>query len=542
MAFVLGVMPIWLSSAEMWDGVIGSYALETNNWLTIKGWILNSNWYITYTIFLLVDLIHQLTLIPYWIQFKFWVSLMILGITYEAYKLAQSQFEISQTTAAWIPALVFSFPLWYVFFSYTPMIGHITCVWLALIGYRLMDAQKPSTCVLGTVLVIFSFQLASNCTFLIALELSKWLLLRDKSSWKYWKTLLILGLSIFVFYVTRIVWPPTGTYVGYNKLLNPLEMSSWFIYLQRASIWGTWLLLLIPVSIGILLNRRSVTGLEEVTLNTSRNSQYVSSFVILALAASLPYIAVGLASPLFIVNALSSSSLSAVLASSSNIISVWYGGWGVRHTLLLMVVVTLFVVWLVQFSKPLGQRTTNNGAAHKILIATIVVNLIFLVPGHFAKLTRIAQERTIVQVLKRSPEIPYGQVEFLVSKDIDYVLGSYETNYLLFSAYGTTHWLSYLLPDRPAVRAWVEKDRSSILERGAKTPELVAGQNVMTDYDWSNQCRTVARLVLPTLDLKDVFWRAEHAPVNLPRAEVQPVSSNCVGASPFWTGAPVQSQ
>ena len=539
MAFFLGVMPIWLTSVEMWDGIIGSYALKSNNWFIIKNWLLDSNWYITYFILYVTDSIHRLIEVPHWILFKSWVTLMIFGIGYEVCRLAKAVFNIDEKIALWLPALVFSFPIWYVYFSSTAMIGHLTCVWLALVGYRLLYSEKRSVYLAGIVSVVLSFQLASNCAFLIALELSNWLINRNSNRhvWNLRRSLLILGLAVLVFCLTRIVWPPLGIYAGYNKLLNPFEISSWMIYLQRSFYWVTWLVLLLPLAF-------IVFGFKERAQLKSKSTSSLSPrvitmwicFALLSIAATAPYVAVGLASPFFVVNLPSASSVSAVLAGNSTMISIWYGGWGARHAMLLMVVFALFVGWAIHNLQPdiVFEKRSFVLTKTNVLAIIVVFNLVFLVPGHFAKLTRIAHERSIVELLKRTPEIPHGQVDFILDAKNDYLVSSYEANYLLYKAYKATNWLAFMLPDQPVVKAWVEKSREAIFEHASSFPAVTAGQHVMTNYDWQNRCKTVVQLALPTLGFKDILWRAEHAPLKLPAASLQPVSSNCIDASAFW--------
>lgn len=522
----------------MWDGVIGSYALESNDWVIIKNWLLDSNWYITYLIFLSVDFIHRLIEIPYWVLFKSWITLMIFGIGYETYRLAKSLFCIDKNIALWLPAFIFSFPIWYVFFSYTAMIGHLTCVWLALVGYRLLYSETRLVRLAGIVAIVLSFQLASNCAFLIALEFCNWILNRKRYFWDIRKSLLILGLAVLVFCLTRIVWPPVGTYAGYNKLLNPLEAGSWLIYLQRAFYWMTWLVLLLPLALMFFaVNHRE--KLENTTILNNR--PYFFSvwlcFALLSVAATAPYVAVGLASPFFVINFQFASSVSAVLAGNSTVISLWYGGWGARHALLLMVVFALLVGWTIQNVKPATIldkrkfRLTNT----QTMVAVVIFNLVFLLPGHFAKLKRIAQEHTIVELLKRTPEIPHGQVDLILDSKTDYLASSYEANYLLYKAYNSTNWLTFMVPDQPVLKAWVEKSRESIFDHASRFPAITAGQHVMTGYDWQNRCKTVVRLVVPVLGFKDILWRAEHEPLKLPAATIHPVSSSCTNASAFWT-------
>lgn len=540
LAFVLGVMPIWLSSVEMWDGVIGSYARESNNWSIIKDWLLDSNWYITYAIFWFAESTHQLIKVPFWALLKFWITLMILGISYEVFRLAKCLFDQKEDVAAWLPAVIFSFPIWYIFFSYSSMVGHLTCVWLALIGYRFLYVKKIPAVVFGCVLITVSYQLVSNCAFLIALEMSRWLMRSNSLSCKVSRSMLVVSLAVAVFFATRVVWPPEGTYVGYNKLLNPFDVTTWLTYIQKTILWGTWFTLLLPLCLAVIWRQKfyrhyKIPGLATLT----QHKTTVTGLLLLFLAVTAPYLAVGLASPLFVINAPNSSSVSAALSSSSYPISVWYGGWGARHMLLFMIVMTIMAGWIVQLSKPITYTNQNTLAkgVHQLFIILVVFNLSFLLPGHYAKLTRIAQEKTIVELLKKTPELPPGQVDFLLDKKIDFLVSSYEANFLLYRAYGGTKWFAYMFPNRPVVANWVDKNRQSILQQSDLSSGLIAGQNVMTNYDWSNPCKTSVRLVFPKLSIRDIFWNAEYFVHRLPEAAMRPISTNCKTDEPFWTAS-----
>lgn len=543
LALVFGVLPLWLSSLEMWDGVVGMYALDTHNWETLKDWLLDSNWYLTYGMFLLADAVHQFAGLPYWVFFKLWITAMVLGIAWESYRLAIDVFEIPATVARWLPAMVFSFPIWYVFFSYTSMLGHLTCAWLGLLGYRLVHGRKAASVAAGAVLVAISFQLASNCAFLLALEAGRWLLFRKRSAWSYARSVTLLTLAVAVFAATRVIWPPVGTYVGYNRLLSPLSAASWLSYAKYTFMFGTWLVLLVPGVAWLCwtAHRLGTTGRWWARLKQGRN-------VALALAAAagaacFAYIAVGVGSPLFVAHFSNSSSVSAVLAANSagGPISVWYGGWGARHLLLMMIPMLLLAAWLTATAEedaaPATAARPSPPPFHLALALTVTAGLAAGIPGHWGKLKRIAHQHTVVQAMAALPQIPGGRVDLLLNSRVDYLDYIYEANYLLSRAWGGTKWAALMLPDQPAVQAWGDIHRKLTLAQPPKEQVLTGRLNLMNDYNWAADCKTVARVELPRLGLGDVLWRAEQAPASLPRAQVTPVSSTCQGADPFWRGA-----
>ena len=539
LTFVVGVLPLWLSSTEMWDGVIGIHALTSRDWGTMHGWILNSNWYLTYVLFLLADVTHQITGLPLWVFFKLWISLMVLGIAFEAYRLAIDIFEIPPFIAEWVPALIFSFPLWYVFFSYTPMVGHLTCAWLALHGYRLIYSEKKWKRAGGFIFITLSFQLASNCAFLLSLEAVKWLLCKDKSTWSYRRSIFLLLLALGAFAATRVVWPPVSTYVGYNQFLDPRALSSWVSYAKHIALFGTWLVLLVPIAIGAWWTRRHHDYLQKnLQITYLKDWKIWVSLALLTFSACMPYVAVGLGSPLFAINLFPAYSVSAALASASasGPVTVWYGGWGARHMLLMLIPLVLSATWATSRSQRLASPASNSllPPLSGALIIMVTINLFLGVSGHWAKLERLAQERTVVISLAVKPVLPDGEVELLFDKRIGYLVYMYEANSLLHKAYNDNKWSALMYPDQPAVKSWGDNYRKDIREQSRKWPSMVAKLNVMENYSWGNTCRTVAKIGLPTLSSWDILWRAEHSPKQLPPAYITPVSSNCTNANEFW--------
>lgn len=539
-AFIFGVLPLGLSSNEMWDGVVAIHAMTANDWSAMKGWVLDSNWYLTYAIFSLIDYLQHAWGLPLWISFKLWTLIAIIGIATEVYLLARRVFGIPNYVAVWLPALVFSFPIWYVFFSYTCMIGHLTCVWLALAGYRLIYSDKTWVAALGAVVITASFQLASNCAFILALELGRWCVCKEKSLWSYRRSALLVLLSMAVFAATRIIWPPVGSYVGYNRFLNPLQFWSWISYAKYSLLFSTWLVLLLPVFAGLwIASTRDPRSKGKLTSALRNSWKTMLFFIILALAASLPYIAVGLGSPLFVMNFSSSSSVSAALASNSasGLLSVWYGGWGARHMLLMLVPMVLFASWLVAA----GQQALAPES--KVLLKTlcgtfaltISIGLAFGVPGHWAKLKRIADQRAMVQALMGKPQLPFGQVDILLDRHAAYVSDLHETNYVLYLAYKSTHWAALMVPEAANVRDWGSADRQLKLNQIANGSPVIASLNVMRDYlQNDHDCKTIIRVKQSELSAIDVLWKAEHQPQHLPKTTVEPVSTTCKNANGFW--------
>lgn len=544
LTLIFGVLPIWLSSTEMWDGVVSVHSLNVGDWKVLKDLALDSNWYLTYGLLLLADALRQLTGLAYWVFFKFLLTLLIIGIAYEVYRLAREVFELPKIIANWLPALVLCFPVWFVFFTYTSMSGHLTCVWLGLAGYRLIYSDKKFHQALAIIFVTMSFQLASNCAFILALELGRWVVSKNKSQWSYGRSALLLLISLAVFTATRVIWPPIGTYIGYNRFLNPLQLLSWVSYAKYTVLFATWLVLLVPMVVSLWwASKHNITSKISPHEILRQDRAKTGFYIFLILSACAPYIAVGVGSPLFMVNlaARGIASVSSVLANNSTLgpVGIWFGGWGARHVLLMMIPMVLLTGWLASITYQLmkDEISFKRNLPQAAFIITIGFCLLLGVSGHWAKLKRLAKERTIVTLLTNKPPLPHGQVDLLLDEREDFVSAIYETNYMLYRAYKSTNWMALMLPENQAVQAWGDENRRITLDQAAKERIKIAGLNLMGDYNWNNSCKTIARIKLPVFDVWDVIWRTEHAPKQLPLANIVPVSSTCTGANNFWQGA-----
>lgn len=540
LALTLGVLPIALSSTEMWDGIVNVHALDNRDWQTLKETTLDSNWYLTYGGFLLAEKFQVVAGIPFWIFFKLWVVMSIVCIAIEVRCLAEKVFAVRQAASAWLPALVFSFPIWYVFFSSTAMLGHLTSVWLGLLGYRLFTSRKSLPVLLGAVLITASFQLPSNCAFILALEVGRWYVRDKKVDWSYAGSASILLLSVAVFVTTRVVWPPVGTYVGYNRLLNPIQISNWLTYAKYTAFFATWLLMLAPVTIMTWwFSRRRGTVSTGNTAAPHRERGKLLVLAFLMLSACSTYILVGVGSPLFTLNIADQSSLSAVLASSSTKLplSVWYGGWGARHLMLMMIpLVILVVVMALRLTKHQSTGSSKPTAFVIACITTITFGLCISAPGHWSKLERLAMEQSFVNALMKIAPPPSGEIDFLMNRQAGYASLHYETNYLLFRAYGSTKWSSILVPDHPSVINWTVVQRNNLRNVDLVLQPTLARVNLMQQYDWAAQCQTIARIISPTLSFWNVVWETEHAKQRLPPTIIEPLSTTCTNSNRFWRG------
>ena len=287
-------------------------------------------------------------------------------------------------------------------------------------------------------------------------------------------------------------------------------------------MFATWGLLLLPAA--RLLTAGRPTASAAAKSAPAAGSRSLLVLFALVVVACLPYVMVGVGSPL-VSPTRGSGSVSAALASigaGTGPVTVWYGGWGARHLLLMMIPLAWLTVWS-------AQRTRFGELA---LVASIALFATLAVLGHWAKLHRIAQEATVVKLLSSVPPPPDGRLDLLLAPSVNYVNVLYESHYLLDKAYARTTWAAFMVPDHPDVRTWAEADRATALAQPKR--ELVRILQMMAQYEWSRQCKTTARITLPELSATDVLWRAEHATQQLPMARLEPVSSDCPHGTAPW--------
>ena len=545
LACLLALGPLLLTSREMWDGVASSYALAIKDDSITYAWLVDSNWYVTYGLVRAAHWLEFTAVIPSWVSLKLWNSAMILLIAYETTLLARNLLQLPHAMARWCFPLVVSFPIWYVFFSYTPMSAHLFCAWIGLAGYRLLQNRSLITKAFAGLAVIVSFQLASNCIFLPTVAFAHLVLLPDRRSERLRLALFVLAAAIGAFFATRVIWPPSQAYVGYNTILNPAT-TSMFHYLKYVAMFGSWTLLMVPgLATALLMRfRYGEDALVQTPLHSKPDDSesLIQGLILCCLlgAAAAAYIAVGLGSPLFVVNVDRAPSFSAALARNmdGSRLGVWYGGWGARQLILFLIPLCMATVWLVTIITRRQKLGPGSGKASRVaslaLGICVLFNLIWLLPGHWAKLARHAEETVIVNWLKAHPAPPPGKVDIVLAASFDYVSLVYEANYLLFLSYGFDSWAAAIFPDRPDIRQAAYKLRQDVLSTPESTRNLLAGQNLMKSYDWKQECLSSVNLTLPKLSAVEILWTAAHSPTDLPQATAQKISSDCPDAPEPW--------
>ena len=221
LAIVFVFLPIYFLP-DLWDGVINQFAFDIQNLEGLIPTYLQSGWYIEY---LIIHLIYNLSLITNISANNlgdFFVLLLILGISFETFKLAKRYFNLENEWALVAALLVIVFPAWSASAS-SILYVYIFCVWLVLLGYRFFLSKNLLTKFIGILIIISSFQLNSNFSFIIGLAFIDLFIVRNFQNLdfknKLYNLIFVIILSILFWILLRNFLPHYGQYEHYNAKL-----------------------------------------------------------------------------------------------------------------------------------------------------------------------------------------------------------------------------------------------------------------------------------------------------------------------------------
>lgn len=543
--------PLLLPTRPMWDDVIMRYAFASEPTTGLQAMyadmMWSTNWYLTWAALQGFAWLQSQLGVPLVASFKLLTVALALGIAVEAARITRLVLPLDDAyapnQARWVLPLVAAFPMWFVFYCYFCMSGHLLGLWLGLLGYRWWMHGAAWRRWLGAAVVTAGFQLASLCVFLPALALAEWLLHPERRRQAAWRGAVMLGLSVLVYAATRVVWPPVELYEGYNKLVLPTSGGALKQYAKYTALFATWGLLLLPalavwawVSLQVSV-RGNVSGRGSGERSLNAHPAFVAAVLgMLMGAACLPYVMVGVGGPLWVLRLGAESSYSAALVNTpdASVVGLWYGGWHARQAMVLMLPLCMAVVWVAGRVAVLrGQRW---GAS--VIGLSLALSAALLLPGYWAKLQRAAYETSVINHLRSVPAPPGGLVRVALPPDADFALDTYEANYLLFEAYGTARWVAFAAPER--LHAFALAKRDKLLATPPEQHALVGMAQVMSQYDWSRACESQVWLAWPPLSVWDVLWRAHVQPRSVAPAQALRTASTCPDAPPQWRGATVR--
>ena len=448
---VLVLAPVWLVQRDIWDGVIGTYGLERNDFAGIREWLVPSNWGLVYLLLRAIGIMAEFTGVPPWAWVKLLICASVIGLGREARLLARRVFGWDEKSSRFAELVVLTFPCWYVLYGSTFI--YLVFIVAVFMGNRLMHEGTtwPGRCT-GYGLLLLSFQVNSNFVMACALEATRWLFRDRTRAWPWRRSLLVIGSAIAIYLALRLIWAPSGPYQGYNNLVWPFSKPGFLAWVRVAAIALTWAPLLVGPAVAAWLVSRS-RGMSPTAQGGFSLTEALGVGVLLA-GALFAYMAVGKGAPLFVVQ-LPDGWLGTgrhLGKAAQGWIYTTADGWSMRNAFLFSLPAAIAITSIVRLV--LTRRDSQRRAWQVALTVALVANLGWLANGHAIKLTRLAQEQAIVSALAAQPPPPPGTVDLELSVPVGWAAWTYEANYLFWLAYRQAAWAAALFgPDEAGQRA-----------------------------------------------------------------------------------------
>jgi len=420
---LLAIAPLWPLPIDFWDGRVLDYAFANHDFRGLKPWLFGSRWYLAYYLDLAINTVSDFTTVSY----RFWItavaSLAIVGVAVEVFYYAERTLRLTPRytlLAAWLALL---FPAWHTLAA-SVMLIFIICVWLVSLGYRLTLHSHIMTRCTGVVVVLLSFQLNSNCSFIIGLCLAECIfdfLHSGTIRRATWLRGVLLSVWALVTLLAIKLWlPPYGLYADYNHIALPHSLHDCLPFILRTIDFLAWpmIFLMVPVIgyLAVWLYNRKLADIASLPRALHAECGTALALACLTAAATLPYIAV---------------------LKSSHIYD--YNDWSQRHAYLLCIPLSLMLAWMSQIA------TASLKDAKGTVLIPLLALLSFAVPlyiGYSHKVERASFELDVIEALKTKVAPPDGIVNIHYPDMADMTLRDYEASWLLWRAYHLRKWVA----------------------------------------------------------------------------------------------------
>ena len=394
-------IPLSFSKYDMWDGVIIDYAYKIKNTLGIKTWFFESSWIFQYfqleTYFKLVAFFN--------LSYKFIndISILIFGIILikEFKFICINLFKISEKNTLFVLCLIAIYPAWSTFLS-SVLTFYFLCFVFGILSVRLLHSKKIVYNIISIFILIIVYNYSSLLIFLPSLSY----LYDDKlSEERYFskpsfRTFFIFSISILYYLIFKIIYPPSGMYIGYNVI----SFNNNVIPQMIKSIFGFATFLIIPLIFVFFLK----------SFSFKLKKQFIYLFI-LFIASVAPYILVG---------------------RHVNIINFW--DWEYRHVYLLSFSICIFFGIFFDNKNSLKLKSLYS----KIIILFSFV--ILLLCGFLIKLNRQIFEDDLSQLLKNENVVYTNTIIQIVGSNLPLpAFRTYEANHLFYRLNNSqTNWIS----------------------------------------------------------------------------------------------------
>jgi hypothetical protein len=454
LVFAAAVLPLWGLPRDFHDGVIAEWAYTTSRYAGVAEWLVPSNWWGHYALYRLVGALGDATGVPVWVWIKAWMTLVVAGLTYEAYRFA-GLYGFGRRWALAAAMLTASVPVWCVLYSSAVM--HIGFCWLALLGHRWLFWSRGWRSSVGFALVIVSFQVNANLVFQFALAGVAYVLLRERTALHRLLLVAVAAVAFYLFFT--LVHPVHGEYEGYNRLLLPPTLAHLLKIASTAALFASWAVLLIPAALVALLWRGDAQSKHVVSAETAGPRQRFWIALLLTGAAVFPYAMVGKGPPLFLIGSpIGESVIWTIYATTGRGFHLTVDAFTTRQAALMAVPFSLLGVACLEWLA--ARRALPVTAVAAAVSVAVLSQACVLVTGHFLKWEQAHWDQSIINALKGLPPPPPGRVEIALSPTKPYLYHVFESNSLLWHAWNRTDWLGLVYYQGNPV--WERRSRAKL--------------------------------------------------------------------------------
>jgi len=423
-------LPLQIATRPMWDGVIAAYAADTGN---IEG--------LTYIadaggLKLAVGFAESLIIIGDITGLGFHlvndlVSIAsLLLLVHEVRLFAKNILGFTVNWSILSASLVAVFPIWHVLLT-SAVTYYIFALALGLLAVRFIQQPNKAFQVFGLVAALLSFGFSSMLVVIPMLSFVSDVLKKDDHReialrWPSLPTWVLFSSSMLFFLVQRTFNAPTGAFSGYNSLLSPFILNSYYEVALGLVNFFSYLVFPaagITVAISLLnLSKPRTLFLVHSDFDAVRNR----AIVVLLVASILPYLAVG---------------------KSSSIIPF---DWSQRHAFVLAPAISFFTVVLLLslFGPKLKPDLTVRRVAALSIGVVLMLQIGALTVGFISKMNHQTFENNLEQVLTSlNPRPPEGVLQVVVEgMPWKTQFSDYDANYLLYTATGSAGYYTRIAP------------------------------------------------------------------------------------------------
>jgi hypothetical protein len=386
--------------------------------------------------------------------------------------------------------LFVSFPSWHVLASSTQTYYFVSLA-LTMCGVHFIYRGKRHLALVGVITLLMSFDMNSLILFAPAFALIY------EATQNVTKSIAkrcirpfgIAFIGILYWFVSRALSQPSGLYAGYNKMVNPLSLDGWRVLKTGFTTYSTFAIL--PVlGITVLTCLVILFGSSNQRLRSLSRGNFtaLSALIPLCFASVLPYIVV----------------------QKSTFIDDF--DWDGRHAIPMSIPISLLVM-LATHSVFLQLTVRGRWrSVWKIIVVALMVapQSFILMHGLTMKLGRQEFEEKLINELK-TEQVKPGVVEIVGLPLFIPDFRVYESNYLMYRAFGETKWWtrigqaedpSFTVPD------WIQR---------------VDYQKIYIYQPPQTACRTIIQVSLTNYG---GFWEGARSMIRLANKSSVRITSN----------------